>query len=64
MVDLRPAGVRQPEEFADLVERLADRVVDRAAQAAVAAQPFHRHALAMPARQQQQQIGERRPALH
>ncbi len=58
----RAARPAQAEHLGHLVERLAHRVVDRAAEPAVTANAFNRDALAMPAGHQQQQIGERGPA--
>ena len=63
-IDLRAAGVRQRQQTRHLVERLAHRVVDRAAQALVAPDAPHGDALAMPARHQEQQVRERRAAVH
>ena len=60
----RAARPAQPEHFGHLVEGLAGGVVHGAAQADIAADALHRHALAMAAGDQQQQIGKRRAALH
>ena len=57
-LDRGPAGIAEPQHLAHLVEGLADRVVDRGAEQAVAAHPFDGDELAMPARDQQSQIGE------
>lgn len=59
-----PARPAEAEQFRDLVERLASRIVDGAAEPFVPPYPMHRNALAMSARNQQQQIGKRRAALH
>ena len=53
-----PAGIAEPQHLAHLVEGLADRVVDRGAEQAVAPHPFDGDELAMPARDQQRQIGK------
>ena len=58
----RPARPAQAEQLRHLVERLAGRIVHRAAQPHMAPHPFHRDALAVPARHQQQQIGKLGPA--
>ena len=60
---MRPPRPRQAEHLRRLVEGLAHRIVERGAKPAVAAHPLYRHALAMPAREQQQQIGEGRRGL-
>ena len=54
----RAARTGQAEQFRGLVERLADRVVERAAEQAVAPDAFHRDALAMAAGEEQEQIRE------
>ena len=62
---MRPAWPGQAEQLRGLVKRLPHRIIKRAAQATIAAKPFHQHALAMPAGKQQQQIGESgRPTGH
>ncbi len=55
----RAARPAQTQQLGDLVERLAGRIVDRAAQPAVAPDALDRDALAMAAGDQQQQIGKR-----
>jgi hypothetical protein len=59
---VRPARPGQAEQLRGLVERLPHRVVERGAEPAVPPHPLHRDALAMPAREQQQQVGEGPPA--
>jgi hypothetical protein len=62
---MRPARPRQTQKLRGFVKSFPHRIIKRAAQAAVAAKPFHQHALAMPAGKQQQKIGEcRHPARH
>ncbi len=63
-LERRAAGPGQAEQLGDLVERLARRVVHRAAEPEMAADALYRDALAVPARNQQQQIGKRRAAGH
>ncbi len=58
----RAAGPAETQQLRGLVERLADGVVDGAAEAPVGADALDRDALAMAAGQQQQQIRERRAA--
>ena len=52
-----------PEQLRHLVERLARGIVHRAAQPHVPPDTLHRDALAVSAGNQQQQVGERHPAL-
>ena len=54
----RAARIAQAQHLRDLVERLADRIVDGGAEQAVAADALDRDELAMAARDQQQEIGE------
>jgi hypothetical protein len=55
---MRPARPGQAEELRRFVEGLPHRIVQRGAEPAVATHPLYRHALAMPAGEQQQQIGK------
>ena len=57
-LDRRPAGIAEAEDLGGLVERLAQRVVDRRAEPAVAADALDPQQLAMAARDQQQQHRE------
>ena len=57
-LDGRAARVAEPQHLRDLVERLADRIVDGGAEQAVAADALDRDQLAMAAGDQQQEIGE------
>ena len=52
----RPPWQRQAEELRDLVEGLANRIVHRAAEAAIAPDALHSHALAVAAGEQEEQI--------
>jgi hydroxymethylbilane synthase len=63
-LDTRATWQRQAEELRDLIECLADRIIDGAAETPVAADALDRDALAMPAREQEQQIGEGEAARH
>ncbi len=58
-LDRGAAGLGQAEQLRDLVERLARRVVDRAAEPGEIVGAVHEQELAMPARDQQHQVGER-----
>src|SRR5699024_6250990 len=60
-LDLRPAGKAEPECAGDLVERLARRIIYRAAQPAIAAEALDGEELAMPTRDEQEQVGPRQP---
>ncbi len=60
----RPARPAQPQQLRHLVERLARRVIHRAPQHPVPPDTIHPHDLAMPAGNQQQQIGKRRAPRH
>ena len=57
-LDLRPARIAEAEELGDLVEGLADGVVDGGAEADVIADAAHRDELRVPARDEEEQIGE------
>ena len=63
LLQRRPARPAQPEQLRHLVERLARGIVHRAAQPHVPPDTLHRDALAVSAGNQQQQVGERHPAL-
>src|SRR3546814_21006808 len=52
----RTAGIAEAEHLRSLVEGLADGVVDRRAEAAIAPDPFHGDELAMTSGDEQQQI--------
>ena len=54
----RPAGIAQHQQLGGLVESLAQRVVNGGGKAAIAPHAFNGEDLAMPARDQQQQIGK------
>ncbi len=54
----RPARIGKAEELRRLVERLARRIVDRRGEAAVIAKTAHFEQLAVPAGDEQQEIGE------
>ena len=54
----RAARIAQTQHLRDLVERLAQRVVDGRAELPVAADSLDRHELAMPAGDQEQEVGE------
>ena len=58
------AGPAKPQQLRHLVERLAGGIVHRAAEPHVLPDALDRDALAVAAGHQQQQIGERHPALH
>ncbi len=57
----RAARIAEAQHLRDLVERLADRIVDRGAEEAIATDALHRDQLAMPARDQEQQVGKLGP---
>jgi hypothetical protein len=57
-LDRRTAGVGEAEQLRGLVEGLAYRIVDRRAEPPVAPDAFDHQQLAMPARDQQQQVGK------
>ena len=59
----RPSRPAQTEQLADLVERLAGRVIDGGAKAAIPADAFDRDTLAVSAGNQQQQLGKRQAAV-
>ena len=54
----RAAGMAQAQQLGDLVEGLAQRIVDGGAPALIIADAAHQHELAMAARNQQHQIGK------
>ena len=54
----RAAGIAEPEQFRGLVERLADGVVDRAAEPDIVADAAHREDLGVAAGGQKQAIGK------
>ena len=56
-LDRRAAGIAEAEDLGGLVEGFAQRIVDRRGEAAVAADAFDLQQLAMPARDEQQQVG-------
>ena len=58
LLDRRTARIAEPEQLGGLVESLAQRIVDRGREAAIFAHPLDQQQLAMPARDEQQQIGE------
>ena len=60
LLDQRPAGIAEAEQFRRLVECLADRVVDRAAEPQVVADAAHAEDLGMAAGGEEQAIGKRR----
>ena len=55
-IDARATRIAEAEQLRDLVERLAGRVVARAAEHAVIAEPGHQHELAVPTRDRQRQV--------
>ena len=57
-LDLRPARIAEAEELGDLVEGLADGVVDGRAEANVIADAAHRDELRVPAGGEEEQVGE------
>ena len=57
-LDLRPARIAEAEELGDLVEGLADGVVDGRAEADVIADAAHRDELRVPAGGEEEQVGE------
>ena len=57
-LDRRAARIAKAQNLGGLVERLAQRIVDGRREAAVPPDPRHHQQLAMPARDQQQQIGK------
>ncbi len=57
-LDARPAGIAEAQDLRGLVERLARRIVDRRREPAILAHAIDAQDLAMPARDEQQQIGE------
>ena len=59
-LDLRAARIGQAEELRDLVEGLAQRVVDRRAEPDVVADAAHGDELRVPAGGEEQEIGEGR----
>ncbi len=58
LFDGRSSRVAEPEQLGSLVERLARRIVDRRREAPVVADAAHFEQLAVPARDEQQQIGK------
>ncbi len=64
LLERRPTRPAQAQQLGHLVERLADRIVHRAAQPHMVPDTFHRDALAVSARDQQQQVWKLRPSLH
>ena len=59
----RPAGIAEPENLRGLVEGLAQRIVDGGGKAAVLSHALDAENLAMPARNQQQQVGKGEPRI-
>ena len=57
-LDLRPARIAEAEELRDLVEGLADRVVDRGAEPDVVADALHGDELGVAAGGEEQQVGK------
>ena len=57
-LDVRPARIGEAEELGGLVEGLAERVVDRGAEPAIAADAFDCHELRVAAGDEEQQIGK------
>ena len=57
-LDPGTAGITEPQHLGDLVERLADGVIDGGAEAPVGADAFDRQQLAMAARHQEQEVGK------
>ena len=62
-LDRRPAGKAEPQHLRRLVVGLAERIVERGAEAAVAAHAQDHQQLAMAARDQEQQVGKLEPVL-
>ena len=58
--DQRATRIAEAEELCGLVERLADRIIDRTAEAHVIADAAHGEDLGVPAGRQKQAIGKRR----
>src|SRR3546814_9271312 len=56
--DRGAARIAEPEQFRRLVERFARGIVDRGGEAAIDTNAADQQQLAMPARDEQQQIGE------
>ncbi len=57
-LDAWPAGIAQAQDLGGLVERLSRRIVDRRRKPAILAHAIDAQDLAMPARDEQQQIGK------
>ena len=57
-LDLRPARIGEPEQLRGLVERFADRVVERGAEPHVLADVEHRDDLRVPAGGEEQAVGK------
>ena len=57
-IDHGPAGIAEPQQLGGLVEGLAGGVVAAGAELAIAADPGAQQQLGVPARHEQQQIGE------
>ena len=58
LFDRRPSRISKPKKLARLVERLASGIVNRGCEPAVITHGAHLEQLAMPARDEQQQIGK------
>ena len=57
-LDLRAARIAEPEQLRGLVERFADRIVDRGAEPHVLADIEHRDDLGVAARGEEQAVGK------